>query len=197
MVEEGTFEVSKHANTLHQPSELLQCFAAVPATNKPASTLQPKSSTGTLYSRSNNLATDDVAHRTLETRSVKTRLSIESFKSVVSILESTKDSYVSQDINAIRNVLHAFRTAAANISCLIQRRLPQSNDIQRAAISLQRSLAHQESTIDEIHTSHCKRLGSVYLKMFNTSETRKFTIMLYLSVSARSIWEMSSLLLRC
>ncbi|EPE26176.1 hypothetical protein GLAREA_02088 [Glarea lozoyensis ATCC 20868] len=106
----------------------------------------------------------------VETRSLKTSSSVESFQSALSTQEPVNNSS-SQDVEAIRNVLHAFRTAIDNLSFLIKQRLTSENSTWQAAESLKESLTFQEKNIAQIHEVNHKGCGRMYVEIFNTSKT--------------------------
>jgi hypothetical protein len=108
----------------------------------------------------------------VETRSLKTSSSIESFQSALSTQEPMNNSS-SQEVEAIGNVLHAFRTATDNLSFLIKQRLPNENPVWQAADTLKKSLAFQEKNIAQTYEVNHMNCGQMYVEMFNTSNTCK------------------------
>jgi hypothetical protein len=108
-----------------------------------------------------------------ELRSLKTASSLESFQSAVSEQESSID--VVNQVEAIYNVLHAFRTAFEVLESLIKSRLREKEqDTYSVARELQNSLMEGEREIRETHNRNCKLHGALYTKEF--ADCRKATV---------------------
>ncbi|KIN03186.1 hypothetical protein OIDMADRAFT_52983 [Oidiodendron maius Zn] len=97
--------------------------------------------------------------------SLKSASSSDSFRSAVSVQESPVD--VVYQVEAIYNVLHAFRTALQVLESLIESRLQKKEqDSHSIAKGLQDSLTEGEREIREAHDRSCKLHGPLYIQGF-------------------------------
>jgi len=104
------------------------------------------------------------------TCSLKSSISIDSFKSAVSVQEASTNpgSDVTHGIHAIQSVMHAFRTALETLQKLIDRRIPRTNlNLYSAAGSLSSSLSCSKNRIRELHSSKVQEHEDEYLDAFN------------------------------
>jgi hypothetical protein len=183
-----SYGLLRHAEDNHRPAKSpRRALMAQPAAMAPAN-----ASTRTRQTKSSNFATGQPVFRTIQTRSLKASSSIDSFKSALSTQQSTDDSCTYHDVKAIRNVLHAFKTAIDNLSVLIKRRFHEVNDTWREAVSLQQTLAYHERTIREMHDMNCKNPGLPYLETFNSSKTREYPNLIHSFHLAANISEWRS-----
>jgi hypothetical protein len=183
--QEDSFELQGHADDNPRPPKSPRRAII---TRSAAATQRTASGRGGQM-RSNNFATDQHVFRTVQTQTLKASPSIDSFKSALSTQQSLDDSCISDDVKAIKNVLHALKTAIDNLSVLIKKRLHKVNDIWREAISLQQSLEYHERSIIRMHQLNCNNLGPAYVSIFNSSETCEYPNLVFHYILPQ-IWEM-------
>ena len=105
--------------------------------------------------------------------SLKSASSSDSFRSAVSVQESSID--VVYQVEAIYNVLHAFRTALQVLESLIESRLQKKeHDSHSVAKGLRDSLTEGEREIREAHDRNYKLYGPLYIQGF--TDFRKSTV---------------------
>jgi hypothetical protein len=103
----------------------------------------------------------------MESRSIKSSSSTESFKSAISLQEVNLD--IARQVKAVQALMHAFRTALQILHNLIERRMPdKSGAVYIAAKELQDSLHDRSKEINDKHLAKFKEYGQIYLGRFTT-----------------------------
>jgi hypothetical protein len=115
--------------------------------------------------------------RTLS-KSLKSKSSVESFQTAVSVQQSFHEpeepleaqNSVDQEVEAVRNIIHAFKTAIEVFSKLVEkRRLDMKQGLYPTAKDLEKSLADGEREFKCTHDRHLKLLGACYVQAFTNS----------------------------
>jgi hypothetical protein len=129
----------------------------------------------------------------MESRSIKSSSSTESFKSAISLQEVDLD--IARQVKAVQALMHAFRTALQILYNLIESRMPdKSGEVYIAAKELQDSLYDRSKEINDKHLAKSKEYGQIYLGRFTTegkASLESAQILTHLSVSAK-LQEISS-----
>jgi hypothetical protein len=103
--------------------------------------------------------------------SLKSSPSVESFKSALSFQDIPAD--VTDKVDTIQGILHAFRTALETLETLVRKRIPQKDEnLYFAAEGLKLSLSEGEKEVGDVYKSHCEAHGQLYIRSF--TEHRKF-----------------------
>jgi hypothetical protein len=103
--------------------------------------------------------------------SLKSSPSVESFKSALSFQDIPTD--VTDKVDTVQGILHAFRTALETLETLVRKRILQKDeDLYFAAKNLKLSLSEGEKEVDDVHKFHCEAHGQLYIRSF--TEHRKF-----------------------
>ena len=104
-------------------------------------------------------------------KSLRSMSSVESFQSAVSVQRSFQEpeaqNEVEQQVEAVRSVLHAFKTALEVLAKLIEkRRLVKIQELYPTAKHLEKSLTEGEKEFKGTHDCHCLRHGAQYIQAF-------------------------------
>lgn len=115
--------------------------------------------------------TEFTASERVSTKSLKSTPSVESFQTGVSVqvsvheLEGQKEAR--KEVEAVRSVLHAFKTALEVLHKLVEKRfLVEKLETYSTAKNLEKSLTDGETELKDTHELYCKLHGSRYLGAF-------------------------------
>ena len=122
----------------------------------------------------NTAKTDISSCGRIKTTSLRSASSVESFQSAVSVQRSLHElearNEVEQQVEAVRSVLHAFRTALEVLGKLVEKRcLVKRQELFPTAKDLERSLIEGEKEFNGTHDRHCRRHGPQYIQAFTDS----------------------------